>query len=242
MTSYAAVLLGRPQQLQWSVENVSRQREKLQLLVVESGDAVGECARQGVTPDLLVVSTERHSGASRNAALEAIRAKGGGPVLFFDDDDWYGPEYSTEALGALSSGRATVVGKQQHFVSYKDQWLFLFNRQRANSPHQLSVVGPTIAVRAEDAVPFQSRFRDDLFWCDQMRRKGARFESTSIHHFMYRRHDSNYTGKLTVDQMIWFAGRGICVGKPDTRIITGELPVPTGYPVQPYKKFRPEAA
>jgi len=208
-----------------------------QLVVVESGAALGACANISAAKFKQPVVTESkiaHSGAARNAGLAVVRAAGGGIVCFWDDDDWYGPQYVREAAYALQQTGATVVGKQWHYVDYDGEYMFRFNEQRSPNICR-AVVGPTITVRSEDALSFESRYLDDILWCEAMRQQGATFSLTSMEHYVHRRHSGNYTGHYSVEQLVYRMGEGSYLGAPDYAVAAGERPA------TPLKAVRPHA-
>lgn len=242
------LLLSRPDRLGVMFDQYESQSQRehsdqpTRLVVVESAGAIGACQAQGRPPALVAVSATPHSGAARNAGLAAVNAAGGDIVCFWDDDDWYGPQYVREAVQALEHSGATVVGKQWHYVDYESKYLFRFNEQHSATAARRSVIGPTITVRAGDALPFESRYLDDCLWCDAMRRRGATFHSTSMQHYVHRRHSGNYTGHYSVEYLVYTLGEGSYLGAPDYAVASGEREAVAVKAVRPHALWEEPAA
>jgi hypothetical protein len=240
------LLLSRPERLAEMVRQYQAQTQRFlidhrsQLVIVESPSARGTTPRTMLSAwcDLIVHCDIPHSGAARNAGIEAVKECGGDIVCFWDDDDWYGPEYVHEAATALETSGATVVGKQYHYIDFEGQHLFRFNVGYAERFCN-SVIGPTITVRVEDALPFESRYLDDYLWCEAMREKGATFWSTSMNHYVHHRHPDNYTGRHTVESLVYQRGMGSYLGAPDLAFATGEREAISLKTVRPYEIWEP---
>lgn len=189
---WVIVPFSRPENLSFVLANFNRQsfRNK-RLVLVENGRAVG--AAHGLagagqdSPAPLVLMSERHQSIAKNLALREIRQLGGGFTVTMDDDDWYGPEYLAEAVGYART--YDIIGKARNFVSIEGN-LWLCSRERALR-EQSWVTGGTIACWAErcPAYPLE-RSGEDVVFCNLAKRMGLSVFATSIHHYLYRRRDS----------------------------------------------------
>ncbi len=191
---YVVVPCCRPSQLQWVFDRYSDQTyQNKKLCIVENGEAVGACKRLGFTPDL-VVTSRPHVSHARNEGMYAVRDLNEDCwVAMWDDDDWYGPEYLSEMAALAASGKATVYGKQRHFVAFPDNGLYLFNEYNQNK-YTDSVHGPTLVFRPEEGIVFKvQREAEEIRWCYEMSRLGAKIWAASIHHLLYLRYDSGHS-------------------------------------------------
>jgi hypothetical protein len=211
------------------------------LWIVENGPALGALRQQGLHADRVLTSGAA-CALARNVALDELRARGGGYWSSWDDDDDYFPEYLSEI--AQCAERADVTGKEPHFVSYDNEHLFFFHRDRDHRFAQ-SAQGGTLSGWSETALPFpQFQVGEDLRWCEAMRQAGCRIYNRGIHHYIYRRTNKgkhhHATGRQSIAAMIYSQGHGYYLGRVDGRIVTGELPLPLGQPVKPHCRFVPQ--
>ncbi|MEH7178540.1 glycosyltransferase [Neobacillus vireti] len=65
-------------------------------------------------------------------------------IAKFDDDDYYGPEYLTEAMNALKTTKANIVGKLEYFVFLKSMNALLLRGQGLNNKYVKNVSGATL--------------------------------------------------------------------------------------------------
>ncbi len=199
------VPFARPEHLPRVLENFRRQSfPDKHLVIVENGDALGACAKAGLT-GVTVLTSEAHQASAKNVALEEIRRRGGGFFTTFDDDDWYGAEYLSELAGYAKS--AGVIGKRQHFISVSEGSsdpsippLLLCHSPSYADQDSSWLTGGTISGFAEDACEFPRAEADDIYYCARMTRLGARLRALSIYHYLYRR---NYPGA----RHVWPASR-----------------------------------
>jgi glycosyltransferase involved in cell wall biosynthesis len=208
---YAICAFSRPQFVKNVIRNFRRQTCKdKKLIVVENGGALGECARVGFEPDVLLRS-EPHQSYAKNEALKWIRRHGGGWFSTFDDDDYYGPHYLQEVVD--SRGTSDIVAKHDHFYRGIDDRLRLFESGCHNQAHQEGH-GATISARADDCPDFQNTgiIGEDHRWISDYQEKGAKLWLTSPYHYMVVRHANN-TWQIRDDsyeRRLHFASRGEC--------------------------------
>lgn len=122
-------------------------------------------------------------------------------VAKFDDDDYYGPSYLTEAMKAFARTNADIVGKRTAFM-----YLVRLKQLRLRFPRNEKrwvtfVLGGTImakkAVFKKVVFPNQS-LGEDIQFLARARKKGFRIYSTSRYNYTYlRRGDRTHNWKPT---------------------------------------------
>lgn len=234
------VPLGRERFLSNVVRNFFQQREPNKyLVIVENGTAIGACRRAGVCPTA-VVTSEASPGLARNAGLEWVREHDGGFVAFFDDDDYYGPDYLSETLAASAKGN--VIGKSSFYVRTAAGELRFFENEGEEREVGF-LVGPTVATWSEDAAEFKAiPIGEDVAWQEVMEEIGAVFYATSRFHFMLRRYacpSHRHAWNISDFQMAQATKFPVYdVGKEDLDVVEGRKPEPERNLV-PKREFRP---
>lgn len=185
--------MGRPGMLANVTANVRRQREKLPVCIVETGDAVGVCKSHGYEPDMLLTGPA-HPAHSRNAALIEL-GKQDAHCIFMDEDDYYGPHYAEEHVTLRE--RERVVGKVVFWVQWCDQLpLVLYGASRANK-HRSWLRGGTIGGFAKEIQSFPAmRIGEDAQMCQDFLRRGGEVWCSSVSHCVYRRYEDGNHGHL----------------------------------------------
>jgi glycosyltransferase involved in cell wall biosynthesis len=220
----------REQQLHWVLDNFARQEyANKKLCIVENGEAIGGCYRLGLHADMVVTSRE-HVSHARNEGMYAVRDRhDDGWVCMWDDDDWYASAYLTEIAVLIEEDKAEVYGKHRHFVAFPNNGLYLFNERNQNKYVEF-VHGPTLTFRPEEAVLFHvQREAEEIRWCADMRKLGARVWASSVHNMLYLRYTMGH-------QHAWNAEDGLVLmaskqndyyywlGDTDLDVITGKVP------------------
>lgn len=122
-------------------------------------------------------------------------------VAKFDDDDYYGPFYLTEAMEAFTSTNADIVGKRTAFMYLKRQQQLRLRFPRNEKRWVRVVLGGTII--AKKAVFKRVKFPDrslgeDTYFLTWSRMMGFRIFSTSRYNYAYlRRGDGTHNWKPT---------------------------------------------
>lgn len=210
----------RPEFLDNALANFARQRfPQKTLVLVENGPSVGQLAARA--PGAIVVTSEQHIASAKNAALHEVRKRGGGFTAIFDDDDWYSEHYLDEAVGFAR--QADVVGKTRHFLDVEGVfWCCWVDRANRRSQH---AVGGTICGWAE-TLPDYPRVTpaDDLALCTKLLEMGAKIWSSSIYHYLYRRHGGEHTWSISRENWnrLPFMIGAIELGEVDLRVVSGE--------------------
>lgn len=199
-TIWCIVITDRAKSLSWALNNFYRQTYvDKKLLIVENGEAIGACERQGVKADR-VITSEHQVSAARNAGIYDIVDNGGGWVTMMDDDDYYGPNYLQELAVWLQSGVADIYGKHRHFIAYGGNGMYLYNVKNALRPTRF-VHGPTLAFRAEEALRYNLMDSgEEVEWGLRMTRLGFKIFATTIHNYLYLR-------KSDAEQHTWQANQ-----------------------------------
>lgn len=173
------------------INNIKRQTfSNIKVCIVENGDGLGVCKKNNFTPDLLL-SSEKHQSAAKNAALDAIKSLGGGYTTVFDDDDYYGPNYIQEVVD--SAELSEVTGKLGLIAKLSDDKMYVFHYNGICMGFTQWVQGSTISCWAEDAIFYETnlKFAEEMRWCRQMTLNGARIFSTSIYNYCYMRYKNH---------------------------------------------------
>lgn len=168
-----------------------------------------------------VLTSDAHQSAAKNTALAEIRKRGGGFTVTMDDDDWYGPEYLTEACGYART--CDVIGKSRHFMSV-DGNLWLCGREQANRPTSW-LTGGTIACWAETAPEYPLvASGEDAEFCAAAALRGMSIFGTDLYQYLYRRHSkSDHTWKMSHEKLRQYesARRSLDLGAENLRVVTG---------------------
>lgn len=184
---WVVVPFSRPENASRVLENFVRQRFPFKkLVVVANGRALGD-PRSGLLEraGALMLTSDPHQSTAKNIALSEVRKRGGGFTAVMDDDDWYGPQYLTEACGYAKT--CDVVGKGRHFVSV-DGNLWLCSREQRNSDGDDWITGGTIACWAEAAPEYALvKWGEDATFCRAAITRGMRVRKTDLYHYLYRR-------------------------------------------------------
>jgi hypothetical protein len=183
---WVVVPLSRPEMLPRVRENLSRQRFRARVCVVENGAAVGVCEAQGFVPDALL-SSETHQSAARNEALFFLREKH--PDAYWvsmDDDDYYGAEYVAEHAGLAKRGR--MVGKSTHWVLFEGRFLALFRPWSSSGGGRHHCNGATIGAFVSESPEFSMRdVGEDGIFTSTFRARGGKIWMSSPYHTAYCR-------------------------------------------------------
>jgi len=120
-----------------------------------------------------------------------------GYVAKFDDDDYYGPLFLTEAMNTFEKENADVVGKRTCYM-YNSLTKELRIRFPKREHKRVSILqGGTIMAKKEvmEKVPFPNKnVGEGLSFTQRCRAKGYRIYSTSRFNFAYIRHgDDSHT-------------------------------------------------
>jgi hypothetical protein len=219
---WVIVPFSRPENLPRVLENFGRQKFPFKKLVLVANGRAGRLASPLVAGwDRLVLTSDAHQSDAKNTALHEIRKRGGGFTVVMDDDDWYGPQFLTEAAGYAKT--YDVIGKARHFVS-QDGNLWLCSREQCNRP-QSWLTGGTIACWAETAPEYpRVGWGEDAEFCTRAERQGMRIFGTDVYHYLYRRtSSSDHAWRISAEDLRAYESskRALDLGAEDLDIVTG---------------------
>jgi len=219
---WVIVPFSRPENLSRVIQNFTRQKFPFKKLVIVANgrgkDAIAEIATK---TDAWVLDSDPHQSAAKNTALHEIRRRGGGFTVVMDDDDWYGPQYLTEACGYARTH--DLIGKSRHFVSV-DGNLWLCGRE-LRERHVGWLTGGSVACWAENAPDYpQLTSGEDAAFCQLAERKGMRSFGTDLYHYLYRRESKqDHAWPISHEELRKYeSARGtLDLGAEDLDIVTG---------------------
>ena len=169
------------------LENIKRQNiPNAKTVIVENGFAVGHYKDFDY-----VIQSENNVTDARNAGVSFVLKQSKKPfIIWMDDDDWYGENYSTEILDNINNG--DMLGK--HSVFYKLGNDFVFIDGITNKVTNL-VHGPTMAGFAEVFVEFPkvNKWGEDIGLQEKL---NGTIYSLSEDYFCGIRHDIDHTWSI----------------------------------------------
>lgn len=122
-------------------------------------------------------------------------------IAKFDDDDYYGPNYLNEAIEAITSTKAGVVGKSKYYAYFEDINKTGLRKKGSENKYTNYIHGPTLVMKRSIIEEFKfinmSQGADQQFLKD-CAKNGIKIHSTSIKNFVYFRHSSleHHTWKI----------------------------------------------
>jgi len=122
-------------------------------------------------------------------------------IAKFDDDDYYGPYYLTEAIYAIKNSKAGVVGKSKYYAYFEDIKKIGLRKYGIENSYTGYIHGPTLVIKRNIFNRF--KFKNMPHGADQRFLKDCKenkikIYSTSRKNFMYFRHKSlqDHTWKI----------------------------------------------
>lgn len=112
-------------------------------------------------------------------------------IAKLDDDDYYGPEYLSQAVKALKY--ADVVGKYTTYVYFEDSKILAIRNPKRDNRYVYRVEGPTLVFKKEicDKIKFHNKsLGEDIQFCKDCIRNGVKIFATDKNNFVYIRHGS----------------------------------------------------
>ncbi len=204
----------------WRVlANFSRQNyPSKKLVLVANGPARNHPMLGGVS---LSLTSDAHQSDAKNTALAEIRKRGGGFTVVMDDDDYYGPNFLTEAAGYAKS--YDVIGKARHFMSVDGSLWLCSREQRSRKTSWLT--GGTIACWAENAPEYpRVGHGEDAEFCTRAERQGMSIFGTDVYHYLYRRNSfSNHAWHISSEDLRLHESskRALDLGVEDLSVVDG---------------------
>ncbi|CEG25510.1 glycosyltransferase family 2 protein [Bacillus sp. B-jedd] len=191
----------RPEFLGKIFENFERQQvEGKELILVLHGWSQNgiDVRMEGQHIKIIHMPQETPLGQCFNEAIKHAKYD---HIARFDDDDWYGDLYLTEALAVMKEKNAAVVGKQTVYIYFeKEQQLaVLFEGKENRFIHQNNgfLAGSTFLFKREIAekVKFPPVFiGEDKGFIEKCKSLGLPMYASSRFHYAYIRYeDSHHT-------------------------------------------------
>ena len=191
------VAFSRPQNRERVLENFRRQRYRnKRLIVVENGAAVG----QWWPAEVGAITTARGPSPARNAGLAWVRENGGGPVSFWDDDDYYGPGYLDEVAALLRPG--SVVVKFFRYVRWDDGLHYCLAAEPA-----YPTCGATLSGFAEELPDWPEVKHEDMMYAPLLLARGLTIRTSGPRFFVYDRR-STAKRECETTQRVYLAALG----------------------------------
>ncbi|WP_160725434.1 glycosyltransferase [Bacillus sp. USDA818B3_A] len=128
-------------------------------------------------------------------------------IAKFDDDDYYGPNYITNAMSVFEDQNISIVGKSSVYIYFQNKKALIHVQGTENAIAD-SVAGATLMFRKN--VFYYVRFEkvnraEDYFFIDQCKKEGFQIYSTDPYDFAVNRQNSKkHTWKISdEDLMEW---------------------------------------
>lgn len=222
------VPFSRPENWGRVLENFSRQRHPHKRLVIAANGRASNTAAPSLPFESGVIQSGSSPSLARNAGLALVRASGGGPVSFWDDDDYYGPQYLSEVADNLVSGSVTV--KFFRYVRWDDGLHYCLAPEPA-----YPTCGATLSGFAEELPDWPDCKHEDMMYAPALFAAGLKLKKLPPWGFVYDRR-SNASRECAAKQLAYLAALGPAIrltGAPDSasdiqRVPHGEhVPLPS---------------
>ncbi|MTI48989.1 MAG: glycosyltransferase family 2 protein [Firmicutes bacterium] len=188
----------KPHTLDSIINNFNRQSyEKKELIIVLNSNKLNLYSwRQNVQQYNNVNIYQLDEKVTLGECLNfAINKSKYGIIAKFDDDDYYGPRYLSQAIYFLKNTIADVVGKSTSYVYFsRSKTLAIRNSGRENR-YVPRVEGPTLVMKRKifDKVRFSEKnLGEDVQFCKDCCKNKIRIYSTDKSNFVYIR-NGNYS-------------------------------------------------
>ncbi|WP_423410610.1 glycosyltransferase [Heyndrickxia sp. MSNUG] len=128
-------------------------------------------------------------------------------IAKFDDDDYYGSHYLSNAMIAFENKEVMIAGKSSYYIYFKNKKALFFLPGEVNSVTE-TVAGATLVFRKEifKDVRFEKVNRaEDYFFIDQSKKCGYPIYALDSQHFVVIRHSiENHSWKISDDELMSF--------------------------------------
>ncbi len=126
----------------------------------------------------------------------AINLAQDGLIAKFDDDDYYGPKFLSEAALAIKNGKASIVGKTTSYLYFEAARSLMVFRQGSEQKYTRNIKGGTLVFRKSVwrrvRFPEFKKVGSDSGWVGRCIRRGYRIYSLSKRHYVcIRRKNTN---------------------------------------------------
>ena len=192
------------------IENYTNQLfQDKELIIILNNDAMDITLIKGIIGSIKGVSIHQLSqvytlGECLNYGIEKAKYDF---IAKFDDDDYYGPEYLTEAMDALKKTKANIVGKEEFFVFLKSMNALLLRGRGLSNKYVKHVSGATLVFEKSiiDKIRFPNlTLGEDTEFQKKCIKYGYRIYSTSRNNFVQIRGNdvNNHTWKISDKRLI----------------------------------------
>ncbi|MDP4552069.1 glycosyltransferase [Alkalihalobacillus macyae] len=149
-----------------------------------------------------------HQSVSLGACLNFAISKAIHPVISkFDDDDYYAPTYLTQALHALKTTSASIIGKGSHSTYFEENNLLAVFRPNKQNKYTDHVGGGTLVFEKSlfpnISFPAQN-IGEDIGFQQQCLQNGHQIYSTDHYNYVYirRKNKQAHTWKAEDEELL----------------------------------------
>jgi cellulose synthase/poly-beta-1,6-N-acetylglucosamine synthase-like glycosyltransferase len=126
-------------------------------------------------------------------------------IAKFDDDDYYGPHYLSDAMIAFENNEVMIAGKSSYHIYLKNKKALIFVPGEEDSFTD-TVAGATLVFRKEifNEVRFEKVNRaEDYFFIDQAKKCGYKIYALNHKNFVVVRHNiENHSWKISDEELM----------------------------------------
>jgi hypothetical protein len=165
---------------------------------------VDELAREHGISNVQVLTAPRELSLGE-CLNQCVEASTGQVLSKMDDDDYYGPEYLRDLLHALEYSRATVVGKQAHYMHFLSRGATVLRSGHKEHQYSRLVAGPTITAHREvfRANPFAPVNRgEDTGFLESVGQGGGAIYSADRFNFCQMRSGTGHTWDVSDEELM----------------------------------------
>lgn len=192
MTHYVICPYSKPEHAGNLLSSIGRQRHRdFVPVIVENGPGTGTIE---APPGGVLLRSDAHQSAAKNAGLAWVRSQGGGQWSVFDCDDYYAPGYLEDQISALAS--ADVAGKSFGSVMYVrfDDGLYLDGVRGRFLEFGTFFNGGATSCATSDVPDYpMTKVGEDGEWHKLMVALGVRSLNTGARHYCYDRTGTGHT-------------------------------------------------
>ncbi|MEY8304344.1 glycosyltransferase [Anaerosalibacter bizertensis] len=121
-------------------------------------------------------------------------------IAKFDDDDYYGPLYTSDSLKAFKFTEADLIGKSTTFVFFQDEKILALKNINKDNRYVYRVEGATMFFKKSllNTISFRNKnLGEDMYFCKDCINKGFKTYSTNKFHYLYIRNSNwNHTWSI----------------------------------------------
>lgn len=159
-------------------QDVSKKYENVSIYALDENDSLGNCL---------------------NFAVDKAKFNF---IAKFDDDDYYGPNYLTQAINTFKNTDASIVGKGAYYVYFKPSNTLGITRPDKENSYAIFVAGPSMVIKKSifDSIKFRNiSIGEDKYLLKDCLDNGLKVYSTDTKNFAYTRYDNGdmHTWKIS---------------------------------------------